>query len=497
MLVRGDFITPYYYGAPLFHIPALSYWLIIASYKLFGVSLFSARIPAVVAGACLVSITALAAGRLIGPWAAVFAALVLGTGFGFAQMASTSMCDMLLALFDVVALVSLFCILEFAQSNQNKQRQKRQKTICAILAGCAIGAGILTKGPVALVLPAGCVLSYAILCSIACRSKDSLVTLLKQLPQIALPALLIGVPWYLVAYQANGVAALSAFLIHENLQRFTGSEKMLGVFRYSDCFAFTHPQYYMIKNLFAGFLPWSPLLVGGLFLAVRQYLRSAPSVESPPGVGSASGNSAKAFLLATPLRRALFLCAFWVIFHTAFFSFARSNWSYYNLPVYPACALLITATIWSLPIWWQKAAIWLGSLVLAGTIVFHMAVTPARAKLDSSAPAISDSLAHIPAGARVLIHFDFVMQYLLSDLIALKSNRIPSMVHVGAIEKAVKSDEHCYVLIAEDQVATLTPAVRQALRHVSTFPFQRTDYAALKDRVERNVPVNLMVLTNR
>ena len=50
MFLRGDLITPTLGGHPWFEKPALLYWLMIASYKIFGVSEWSARLPAAVAG---------------------------------------------------------------------------------------------------------------------------------------------------------------------------------------------------------------------------------------------------------------------------------------------------------------------------------------------------------------------------------------------------------------------------------------------------------------
>ncbi|HKP45888.1 MAG TPA: phospholipid carrier-dependent glycosyltransferase, partial [Pyrinomonadaceae bacterium] len=43
MFARGDFITPTLGGAPWFEKPPLLYWLIAASYRVFGVNEFAAR----------------------------------------------------------------------------------------------------------------------------------------------------------------------------------------------------------------------------------------------------------------------------------------------------------------------------------------------------------------------------------------------------------------------------------------------------------------------
>ncbi|HET7288644.1 MAG TPA: hypothetical protein VFI71_14280, partial [Pyrinomonadaceae bacterium] len=50
MFLRGDLVTPTLGGHTWFEKPALLYWLMIASYKIFGVSEFSARLGPAVCG---------------------------------------------------------------------------------------------------------------------------------------------------------------------------------------------------------------------------------------------------------------------------------------------------------------------------------------------------------------------------------------------------------------------------------------------------------------
>ena len=49
MLQTGDFITPYFNCQPRFDKPPVIYWLIAASYKIFGISDWAARIPSMLA----------------------------------------------------------------------------------------------------------------------------------------------------------------------------------------------------------------------------------------------------------------------------------------------------------------------------------------------------------------------------------------------------------------------------------------------------------------
>ena len=58
MIASGEVMSPKYFGADRFQKPILYYWFILAAYKIFGVSWFSARITS-----CL-----LAAGALVLTW---------------------------------------------------------------------------------------------------------------------------------------------------------------------------------------------------------------------------------------------------------------------------------------------------------------------------------------------------------------------------------------------------------------------------------------------
>ncbi len=45
MLSTGDWLTPQIYGKPQFEKPIFFYWLVAASFKVFGVNEFAARLP--------------------------------------------------------------------------------------------------------------------------------------------------------------------------------------------------------------------------------------------------------------------------------------------------------------------------------------------------------------------------------------------------------------------------------------------------------------------
>src|SRR3954470_10006619 len=63
--------------------PVLGYWLLEASYVVFGESLFALRAPAAISGLLLVALTILFTRRMAGAGVGLRAALILATSFGF------------------------------------------------------------------------------------------------------------------------------------------------------------------------------------------------------------------------------------------------------------------------------------------------------------------------------------------------------------------------------------------------------------------------------
>ena len=50
MVESGDYVTPVYHEKNRFAKPILYYWMVVSSFKVFDVSLFSARLPSVIFG---------------------------------------------------------------------------------------------------------------------------------------------------------------------------------------------------------------------------------------------------------------------------------------------------------------------------------------------------------------------------------------------------------------------------------------------------------------
>jgi hypothetical protein len=184
MIEGNHWLVPFLDGAPRIRKPPLLYWLGRASFEVFGISLVSARIVAVLFAALLVVSTAGIARRLSGRhetgW---IAGCVLLGCLGLASEGRRFMLDVPVAALSTAAFWSLLTWLESGQ--------KKWLTATAML----LAAGFLTKGPiVALVCGGG-------LLALLATGRLRLAELARQWLPLAGNALLfalLALPWFFV-----------------------------------------------------------------------------------------------------------------------------------------------------------------------------------------------------------------------------------------------------------------------------------------------------------
>ena len=138
MLQRGDWLVPHLNGEAYSHKPPLLFWLVLAGWKVFGVSATWARVVGPLAGIVAVSLVASIA-RALWPldvrtrrWAPVITAAALV----WAAFGSLFMFDTLLACTALVALLGVVRVVEY----------DHRRGMLYIALGIALG--ILAKGPV-------------------------------------------------------------------------------------------------------------------------------------------------------------------------------------------------------------------------------------------------------------------------------------------------------------------------------------------------------------
>jgi 4-amino-4-deoxy-L-arabinose transferase-like glycosyltransferase len=203
MLARGEWVVPYLQGQPYLDKPPLLYWLVMTSYRVLGVHDWSARlVPALALHACIL-LTYLLGRRSLGEKPAFGGAILLSLAPGFLSMGRLLLLDGLLALWVVASLLAAF----------EAVRGPRLRWGWWLAAALASGLGVLTKGPVALLLlvpplwahrrlaGAGCPLSW--------RARGTFLGVV----------LAVAVPWY-VAVCVRMPQFAAYFLWEHNVLRF-------------------------------------------------------------------------------------------------------------------------------------------------------------------------------------------------------------------------------------------------------------------------------------
>jgi 4-amino-4-deoxy-L-arabinose transferase-like glycosyltransferase len=324
MLESHDYINPTFNYHPRLNKPPLSYWLVVPFYKLLGSSESAERLPIVLAGMILIA-TAFGLGRVaFSTNAGLLAAIGLAAAPRFLMFSRRIMIDVYLAMFMALALL-LFMLAE---------RHPERRRLFLVLMYASIGLGVITKGPVAIALPAAALVIYLAIY----KQLHTLRNLMLPIGAVVIAAIVL--PWYLAIYLQNGWGHIATFILKDNLSRYT--QPVWGPRR---GFLF------YIPVMIGDFFPWSIFLVPGLFLGAR----AAWPLRRPT---SSSGNASV-------------LLAIWIAVIVVFFTFSRSKEDLYILPVYPAAAALTGGALASLfarePSGQRRFMRWT-TLLLAGTI---------------------------------------------------------------------------------------------------------------------------------
>jgi len=154
MLDSGDYLVTSYQGEHFLDKPSLSHWIVALSYRLFGVSVFAARLPSAVAGLATILIVGLWVRRRSGDAAGALAALILMFSFEFVFVAMTFAADAFLTLAATIAILEL---------DAAARRTDGSALLWGARCGAALAFAFLFKGLVGIVLPVGAVATALLL----------------------------------------------------------------------------------------------------------------------------------------------------------------------------------------------------------------------------------------------------------------------------------------------------------------------------------------------
>src|SRR4029077_18178396 len=206
-MVEGkDWITPHFNYEERWQKPILYYWFTATAFAGTDTTEFMARFGSALSGIGLVLLTWAAARRLTpnddGAW---IAGAIAATCFGYFMMARASLPDLPLAFFITGTIWSAMRAIDPAEETPRAW---------AALAGLAAGLGFLTKGPLALVIPA------IVLVPIWWRERARLVVRPSHVALAALLFAIAGLPWYIAMFARHGTAYVQSFFVGDNLERF-------------------------------------------------------------------------------------------------------------------------------------------------------------------------------------------------------------------------------------------------------------------------------------
>lgn len=238
----GRLLVPEYSdGAPRFNKPILSYWMILAGFRSFGVSVLASRAASLVAGLGILILAYFLALRLFKSRAAAFlTVLILASNIEIFTASMRATPDVFLCLSTLLSLYG------FAGLLLGEAPRGRDPWYAYLGMGLAIAA----KGTLGVLL-----LAFVLLFAL---SRPDRLRLLRRLfhPLPLLAGLLLGLSWFIAVFLQMGPAALSGFLNDQVGNRAAASLSQVG----------TNLWHYSL-GLALPFFPWSLILLAALVTA--------------------------------------------------------------------------------------------------------------------------------------------------------------------------------------------------------------------------------------
>jgi len=293
MLASGDWLIPHFDTIPYLDKPAMFFWLVAGSFRMWGLSEWAARLPSALAATATVFLSWLLAKRMFGGRVAFRAGLVWATSPLVIAFARLVIFDMTLTFLVTAALTCFW----FRETSDFPQRW-----LDAGLFG-AMGLATFEKGPVGFILPLLSIVAYQ-----AARGRFRDLKRLHWGMGLVIFAA-TGLPWF-----------VSTSIRHPEFLRYALWETWL---RFASASARrSGGPFYYVPVFLGGFLPWSFFLL----FAAWNHLKKWKALKD-------EAHKAELFLVVTAA----------VIF--VFFSIGRSKLPGYVLPAMAPLSILI-ARVW-------------------------------------------------------------------------------------------------------------------------------------------------------
>ncbi len=342
MLQSGDWVIAHLDGVPYIEKSPLVYWFIAGSLKIFGVHDWAARIPVALAAILLALLTLHYARWAFGQRAGFYSGLVVVTCIGLFLFTRIQIPDVMMTATVCCALWSFQRVVDITEEYPRRW---------AILLAVSLGIGLLLKGLIAVVIPAGAIFFFLIAThQLFSRHVWSRLHVFTG----ALIVVAIAAPWHILAMRRmppyfdftmhSGPGEYHGFFwfyfINEHVLRFLN-------LRYPrDYNTVPRAAFWLLHLLWL--FPWSV------------YFPAAVKMDY-----STADRASRTRLLA--------LC--WAAFVLLFFTFSTTQ-EYYSMPLYPALALLLGSAMITESVWTRVGTRILGfafaacAIVVAGLLLY-------------------------------------------------------------------------------------------------------------------------------
>ncbi|HMG73387.1 MAG TPA: glycosyltransferase family 39 protein [Pyrinomonadaceae bacterium] len=318
MFARHDLITPTLGGLPWFEKPPLLYWLMIAGYRVLGVSEYAARLGPAVCG-LLTAVFVYWTGKTVEDAGAIsssktaedeeqrrdglgrFSALVWLSSLGVIVFSRGASFDIVVTMTITGALACFFVWEVRYRTRSGSDGVGAGPNILLVGFYLFIGLSLLAKGLIGIVIPFGVISAYYLL-----KREWPNGKFVKSLSWGLPLAIAVAAVWFGPMLSRHGWKFVDQFIVQHHFARFVTNK-------------YHHPApfYFYLEVLVALAAPWTVFLAAGFWSSQRWHWRGRMPLDC---------------------FRVLAFC--WVVVPVVFFSFSESKLTAYILPALPAVGLL-------------------------------------------------------------------------------------------------------------------------------------------------------------
>lgn len=205
MMANKSFLTPMIFNEAHFEKPPLTFWLLMISFKIFGINAFAARLIPAIFGLLGVLGTYFFLKKVFNEKIAFYSALILSTSILYLGLSKALLTDMVFSVFVFFSFYAFYLWYKKDEKNLN-------------LFAVSLALAVLTKGPVAVVILFFGVGLFMVL------SKEWRIFKEFLLNRWWILFLIISLPWYIYVTVKYGRVFFDEFIINDNWRRILFAE---------------------------------------------------------------------------------------------------------------------------------------------------------------------------------------------------------------------------------------------------------------------------------